>query len=299
MQTNTAAEGTAVGRIVKGIGGFYTVWTETGEVVCRARGRFRKEGVRPLPGDYAQIRLLPDGTGYLDKLLPRRNTFIRPPVCNIELLVILASEAIPRTEPYLIDKMLAMAVSHNTNAAIVINKCDLSAGETLRSVYQNSGFPLFMTSALTGEGIDALWPILDGKFVAFTGNSGVGKSALLECLHPGGDHQTGEISQKLGRGRHTTRHVELFALARNVLAADTPGFAALDGIENIPPEDLAACYPDFVPYLDGCRFRGCLHEGDLGCAVGEAVKGGDIHTLRYENYRRLLTQSKACKRENR
>ncbi|MCL2082982.1 MAG: ribosome small subunit-dependent GTPase A [Oscillospiraceae bacterium] len=280
-----------VGQITKGIGGFYTVSTTCGDVVCKARGLFRKQQIKPLPGDMVEIRLLPGGGGYMEKLLPRRNSFLRPPICNVDLLVILASAAKPKTEPYILDKMLIMGASKGVDAVIAVNKCDLESGQDLISIYRPSGIPIFQVSALTRDGLGEFSDILNGKFAVFAGSSGVGKSSLLNALDPAPSRAVGEISRKLGRGRHTTRQVELFSLPGGILAADTPGFASLDGIEKIPARDLAQCFPEFSPYAGQCRFSGCLHGKDLGCAVSEAAGRGDIHPVRYGNYLRMLSEA--------
>jgi ribosome biogenesis GTPase len=213
-------------------------------------------------------------------------------VCNIDALVVLVSEAVPRTDPGVIDKMAAMAARYGIEVILAINKTDLDPADTLYDIYSTAGFPVLRVSALTGDGLDALWPLIAGKCIALAGNSGVGKSALLNMLDGGADRPTGEVSERLGRGRHTTRHVELYALPHGVLAADTPGFAALDALERIPALELAACFIEFRQFLDGCRFPGCLHgEGQKDCAVREAVENGVIHPSRYAGYLRMLGEA--------
>ena len=292
------------GRLVRSISGFYTIHTDQGDFLCRARGIFRLRGVTPLAGDFVTVEALPDGSGSIIDVAERRNALARPPVCNIDALVVLVSEAVPRADPYIIDKMAAMAAYRGIEIILLINKCDLEPGDVLFEIYRTAGFPVVRASALTGDGVKDLWPLIEGKCIALAGNSGVGKSALINALESEyrasslprpepdvrvGPCRTGEVSERLGRGRHTTRHVELFALPRNVLAADTPGFAALDGLERIPAAALAVCFPDFAPYLDGCRFTGCLHgEGQKGCAVRDAVDGGRIHPSRYASYLKML-----------
>ncbi|MDR0293305.1 MAG: ribosome small subunit-dependent GTPase A [Oscillospiraceae bacterium] len=294
---------TLTGRLVRSVSGFYTVRTDEGEFFCRARGVFRKRGVTPLVGDFVTIEVS-DGSGSVVDVAERRNALLRPPVCNIDALVMLVSEAAPRADTSVIDKMAALAAYHGIEVILLINKCDLEPGDTLFSVYRAAGFPVLRLSALTGDGLESLWPLIENKCVALAGNSGVGKSELLNALDGGGGppravpglktqgpRPTGEVSERLGRGRHTTRHVELYALPRNVLAADTPGFAALDTLERIPPERLGACFLDFRPYLGKCRFAGCLHgERQRDCAVREAVGAGEIHPSRYAGYLRMLEE---------
>jgi len=278
------------GRIIRSISGFYTVRIDGGgDVVCRARGIFRLRGISPLAGDFVTIELQSDGSGAIINVAERRNELVRPPVSNIDALVVLVSEAVPRTDPFVIDKMTAMAERRNIDIILLINKTDIEPGEMLYSIYQNVGFPLLRISALTGEGLSGLVPLIEGKCVALAGNSGVGKSALLNALEGQNKRETGEISERLGRGRHTTRHVELFDLPGGVLAADTPGFAALDALEAIPNPELGRCFIDFVPFLDECRFTACLHkEGQKDCAVRDAVENGKIHPVRYANYLKML-----------
>jgi ribosome biogenesis GTPase len=282
------------GRLIRSISGFYTVRTDGGgDVICRARGLFRLKGVSPLTGDFVTVELQPDGSGSIVDVAERRNELIRPPVSNIDALVVLISEAVPRTDPFIIDKMTAMAAYRNISIILLINKTDLEPGEMLQGIYQTAGFPLLRISALTGDGLRDLWPLIGGKCIALAGNSGVGKSALLNALEGEEKRQTGEISERLGRGRHTTRHVELFTLPHGVLAADTPGFAALDAYETIPAAELGGCFLDFRPFLDGCRFAGCLHkEGQKDCAVRDAVEAGQIHPVRYASYLKMLGEGK-------
>ena len=280
------------GVILKGISGFYTVETSDGAVVCRARGKFRLQKLTPLPGDRVMISVLPDGTGWLNSLLPRKNVFVRPPVCNIDAIVMVISQAVPVSDPFLIDRMTVIAASRGIEVIICVNKDDLVPGTDLAGIYGDAGFRVIRSSALTGAGINELMEAIEGKVVAFTGNSGVGKSSLLNHLDSALVRKTGDISEKLGRGRHVTRHVELFRLPRGVIAADTPGFAALDADSEIKKEELAGHFLDLRPYLGGCRYSGCLHVGVQGCAVYRAVEDGMIRPERYESYKRMLNPKK-------
>ncbi len=280
------------GVIIKALSGFYYVKTETGTVECRARGRFRLDGSSPLVGDKVEISLDAGGKGRLDKLLPRRNFFIRPAVANIDVLIAVASEVNPVTDPFLIDRVTAFAEHMGCEVVICINKSDAGRPGRLREIYRTSGYPVIETSAVTGEGVAELRAAIAGKVCAFSGNSGVGKSSLLNALEPGLGLETGDVSEKLGRGRHTTRHVEIFP-AGGAYVADTPGFASFD-MEQLPPipkEELQYCFPEFRPYIGRCRFDDCAHLKEPGCAVREAMEQGRIHKSRHESYERLYEVS--------
>lgn len=282
------------GQIVKALSGFYYVDTGTGEPFpCRGRGKLRHQRVTPLVGDRVEITPTGEGTGMVDAVLPRKNRFSRPAVANIDQMVIVCSGAVPVTDPFLIDRMAAMAEWKGCQPLIVFNKCDLERADALAAVYRAAGFPTLQVSAQTGEGMDALSAAVAGKVSAFTGNSGVGKSSILNALQPGFSLRVGEVSEKLGRGRHTTRHVELFPVAGG-LVADTPGFSSFDAdqMEAIPKEELAAAFREFTPFLDGCRFQGCAHVKERGCAVREAVEAGRIAPSRHDSYVRLYEQAR-------
>ncbi len=282
------------GTILKSLSGFYYVDIGAGEpVTCRGRGRLRHQRVTPLVGDRVEITLLPDGTGAVDEILPRKNEFSRPMVANIDQLILIASGAVPVTDPFLLDRMITIAEAKGCEPIVCFNKCDLAPADELAEVYRKAGFRVFQVSAETGEGIESLGSKLTDKVSAFTGNSGVGKSSILNALAPEFALQVGEVSQRLGRGRHTTRHVELFRL-RGGLAADTPGFSAfdVDRMEQIPKEELASAFREFAPYMDQCRFIGCAHGKEKGCAVRAAVEAGQIARSRYDSYLRLYQQAK-------
>lgn len=283
-------------RIVKALSGFYYVETENGVVECRARGRFRKEGRSPLVGDFVTITVDANGKGTIETILPRQNAFVRPAVANVGLLVVLASCAIPETEPFLLDRILAVAARQNVPALICINKDDLASGERLRRIYAHAGYPVLCTSAVTGAGIDALRQQIAGKLAVFTGNSGVGKSSILNALSPELALSVGEVSQKLGRGRHTTRHIELFHLADGY-AADTPGFSSFDSEQEAPlrKEELQYDFVDFAPYLGRCQFHDCAHLKEPCCAVRAALAAGELEQTRYDSYVRLYEIAKEHK----
>ena len=275
-------------RIIKALSGFYYVQTEDGVVECRARGRFRRQDQSPLVGDFVRITRRGD-KGVLEALLPRKNAFIRPAVANIDQLVVLASCAIPVTEPFLIDRVLAIAQLQNVPALVVVNKDDLAPAQPLAEIYRRAGVPVLVTSAETGEGIEALREALAGKLSCLTGNSGVGKSSLLNRACPQLQLPVGEVSEKLGRGRHTTRHIELYSLGSNTFVADTPGFSAFDTerMELVHKEQLQYAFPEFAPYLGHCQFPDCAHRKEPGCAVRKALAEGKIGQTRYSSYERL------------
>ena len=282
------------GRIVKALSGFYYVDTGEREAIpCRGRGKLRHQRVTPLVGDRVDITPADDGTGMVDAVLPRKNQFSRPAVANIDQMVIVCSGAVPVTDPFLIDRMAAMAEWKGCQPLVVFNKCDLERADGLTRLYRAAGFPTLQVSAETGEGMDALAAAIAGKVSAFTGNSGVGKSSILNALQPGFVLEVGEVSEKLGRGRHTTRHVELFPVAGG-LVADTPGFSSFDveQMEAIPKGELASAFREFQPYLDLCRFQGCAHVKERGCAVRDALAVGEIAPSRHKSYVRLYEQAK-------
>ena len=281
------------GIIVKALSGFYYVTTENGIVECRARGRFRLDGSSPLVGDRVSCSLDSNGKGRIDKVYDRKNWFIRPAVANIDTLVFIAANTNPITDPFLVDRISVIAAEAGCELVICINKSDIDPGDKLYEIFTKAGFSVVRTSAETGEGMDELRRLLSGKVCAFTGNSGVGKSSILNVLLPDADIKTGEVSEKLGRGRHTTRHVELYDLGENTYIADTPGFASLDVAMTctIMKENLQFDFIDFDPYIGSCRFNDCAHLKEPGCAVREAVEAGHISKSRYRSYQRLYELS--------
>lgn len=282
------------GRIEKALSGFYYVNTGRETLQCRARGKFRKEGLSPLVGDWVQVRELGGGEGFVEAVETRRNVFSRPAAANIDQLVILASAAVPVTEPYLIDRIAAIAALKGCDVLVCLNKCDLDPAEGLYGIYSCSAIPVLRISAETGEGLDALRRAIAGKLNAFTGNSGVGKSSVLNALMPGLQLPVGEVSKALGRGRHTTRHVELFPLDGGTYVIDTPGFSSFDTEEMDLElkEHLPETFPEFAPYVGECRFTGCTHTKEKGCRVLQAVKDGDIPVSRHKSYLRLFDELK-------
>ena len=281
------------GIIVKALSGFYYVAAEGRLIECKARGRFRLDGSSPLVGDRVLCSLDAHGKGRVDEVKERKNWFIRPAVANIETLVFIAANTNPVTDPFLVDRFSVIAAEAGCELVICINKTDIDPGDALFEIFTKAGFPVVRTSAETGEGTGKLLALLRGKVCAFSGNSGVGKSSLLNVLLPEAHIKTGEVSEKLGRGRHTTRHVELYALGEDTYIADTPGFASLDVTMTnvILKEQLQYDFPDFAPYLGSCRFHDCAHLKEPDCAVTKAVAAGEIAESRYRSYVKLYELS--------
>ena len=280
------------GRIIRSLSGFYDVQIPGKVISCRARGILRKEGNSPLTGDMVEITV-ERGKGMVEKILPRRNSFVRPAVANVDALVVFAANVNPITEPFLIDRVAAIAGDQEVQVVLCINKCDLDPAVDLVRIYEHAGFSVICTSAETGEGVEQLRQLIRGKLTAFTGNSGVGKSSILNRLCPELNLPTGEVSEKLGRGRHTTRHVELYALDEDTYVADTPGFSSFDTdqMDVILKENLQYAFPDFGRYIGDCQFRDCSHRKEPGCAVCAALEAGEIEKTRYDSYLRLYDKA--------
>ena len=279
------------GRIIKSLSGFYDVQTEKKVITCRARGSMRRSGMSPLVGDMVDISV-EKGKGMVEKIHPRKNCFVRPAVANLDLLVVFAANVNPVTEPFLIDRVAAIAGDQEVPVCICVNKCDMDPAEDLTAIYRQAGYTVIQTSAETGLGVEELRNVLSGKFCAFTGNSGVGKSSILNALSPELRLPVGEVSEKLGRGRHTTRHVQLYAIG-DALIADTPGFSSFDTdqMEVILKENLQYAFPEFGKYIGTCQFRDCSHRKEPGCAVTAALAAGEIGKSRYESYLKLYEKA--------
>lgn len=284
------------GIIIKALSGFYYVKTAEKIYSCKARGKFRLDGTSPLVGDRVELEETGDGSGFIKKVYERRNFFIRPAVANVDYLIIMAANVNPVTDPFLVDRVAVIAEHVGARCIVCINKCDLDRGDELYEIYSSTGYPVLRTSAATGEGVDELRSLLSGTVSALTGNSGVGKSSLLNALAPDCMAATGEVSEKLGRGKHTTRHVELFD-AGGFYIADTPGFASFDLTQMTPIDkaELQYDFPEFRRYIGSCRFDDCAHLKEPGCAVLKAVEAGEIHASRHAGYARLYAAASQIK----
>lgn len=273
------------GIILRGIGGFYYVETADAVYTCRARGSFRRQGITPVAGDRVEIEVQPSGEGFLTKVLERRNHLLRPPVANLDLLVLVASICQPTTNTLVLDKMIAIAEKKGITPIVVINKADLADPSELEETYRKAGLECYTVSAHQPQTLEPLKQRLAGHISVFSGNSGVGKSSILNAIDPTLVLETGEISQKLGRGRHTTREATLYHLADGYIV-DTPGFSSLDleQVEPIDKEELPDCFREFAPFVDKCRFVGCAHYKEPNCGVRQAVESGEIARSRYESY---------------
>ena len=277
------------GIIIKALSGFYYVDTAEGLISCKARGKFRLDGTSPLVGDRVHVLPDKDGTGRIDAVCERKNFFIRPAVANIDALVFIAANVNPVTDPFLIDRVAVIAHEANCELIVCVNKIDLDLGDDLYDIYMSAGYRVIRTSAETGEGAGELLDAMRGKVCAFTGNSGVGKSSILNVLLPEAAIPTDTVSEHLGRGKHTTRHVELYPLGEDTFVADTPGFASFEiqMMQAITKEQLQFDFPEFQPYIGQCRFLDCAHLKEPDCAVRLALEEGKISRSRYESYVRL------------
>ena len=284
------------GLIMKGIGGFYYVETADGIFECKAKGKFRKERIVPLAGDRVKITVRDGEENTIDEIFERKNCLKRPPVANIDTLMIVVSVADPAPNTLVIDKMTVLAEKNRIEPVIVITKTDLGFFDELMDIYEKTGYRVIAVSGKTGVGVDEVKAVLKNRLTAFTGNSGVGKSTLINAVCPELSLETNEISTKLGRGRHTTRQAEIFHVAGG-LVIDTAGFSSLDfqGEDIILKDDLQYYFPEFDRFLGQCRFVSCSHTGDKGCKILEAVEKGEISRSRYDSYMALYNEVKDIK----
>lgn len=284
------------GIITKAIGGLYTVDASDGIYECNARGVFRKKKISPMCGD--RVNFTAAGEGFvIEEILPRSSELIRPPLANLDLLVFVSSTVEPRPNTLLLDKFIAIAEFKGIRPVVVFTKVDKQSGAELAEIYRSAGIDVFECDNVTGEGSAEVKAMLQGKLSAFTGNTGVGKSSLLNNMFPELELATGEISKKLGRGRHTTRHVQLYKLEGGGYIADTPGFSSFDTnrYDIIFKEKLAGCFVEFADYTDKCRFPDCSHTKEKGCAVIAAVKAGEIPQSRFDSYVQMYEEAKQLK----
>lgn len=282
------------GILIKAISGFYYVACDGNVYECKARGNFRKAGVSPVVGDTVSFALTDNEHGVIENIEERKNLLIRPLVANIDKLFIVSAYCTPAPDTLMIDRLTALAVFNNIEPIIVFNKADMGSFDKYKDIYVGAGFKTFIVSAKNSEGVDSLKEEMKNCVCAFSGNSGVGKSSILNSLFPNLCLKTGEVSDKLGRGRHTTRHTELFSVGDNSFVVDTPGFSTVDTNEDLYSFKLALanCFPDFSEYIDGCKFTSCSHTTEKGCAIIEAVKNNEIQKSRHDSYVTLVNELK-------
>ena len=287
------------GLIVKGIGGFYYVEASDKIYECKAKGIFRKNNQKPMIGDKVIISILEDGFVFIDKIMERKNSFIRPPVANIDQLVILSSVCDPYPNFYVIDKMISLSCYKEVKPILIISKVELHNADDIIEVYKSSSIDIIEFSSVTGQGIEQVKKLFYNNVTAVIGNSGVGKSTLLNCISPELNINTDKISYKLGRGKHTTRNVELYKV-NNGYVADTPGFSTVDigRYETIKKNELQFCFNEFLPFIGKCKFKSCTHTKETGCKIIEEVSKGKINSSRYNSYIKMYEEVKDLKEWN-
>ncbi|MEG1448866.1 MAG: ribosome small subunit-dependent GTPase A [Oscillospiraceae bacterium] len=286
------------GLVVKSLGGFYYVKDkDNNEYECRARGLFRNKNIKIVVGDYVSADIQEEGNGYILDIVPRKNQLVRPPLANIDVLVLVNSVVDPKPNLLVLDELIAIAEYNNIEPIIVFTKIDRQDPKEYEEIYREAGFKVFCVNNKTCEGTLQLKEELRGKISAFSGNSGVGKSSLLNAINSTFNIKTGDTSQKLGRGKHTTRHVELFPLDNSGYIADTPGFSSIETqrFEIIFKEELQNCFREFEPYIDGCKFTGCSHTKEKGCKVLEALEEGKISSSRHNSYVKMYEEARNIK----
>ncbi|MCU9600100.1 ribosome small subunit-dependent GTPase A [Pallidibacillus thermolactis] len=284
----------AEGKIIKALSGFYYVKSNDTIFQCRGRGVFRKNNITPLVGDNVVFTAENDREGYIMEIKERENELVRPPIANVDQAILIFSAKDPEFSPHLLDRFLVIIESYQIKPIIVITKIDLANSDELLNIkqyakaYEKIGYDVLLTSSKNEIGLEDIYPLLENKITVFAGQSGVGKSSLLNALQPELNLETKAISKHLGRGKHTTRHVELLEIG-NGLVADTPGFSSLD-FSNIEAEELTYCYPEMKERFANCKFRGCLHDKEPHCAIKEAVETGEIKEFRYNHYLLFLKE---------
>ena len=285
------------GKIIKGISGFYYVYVEgAGLYECKAKGAFRKQKIKPLVGDNVEIAVIDEANklGNDEKILPRKNELIRPAVSNIDMALVIFASAKPDPNFNLLDRFLCMMEYQKVPVTICFNKIDLVDQEKLKEysgIYEPAGYNVIFTCTKTKEGLGSIRSLLEGKTTTVAGPSGVGKSSIINCLQSDITMETGTISEKIERGKHTTRHSEIIPVSHDTYIMDTPGFSSMD-VPGFEKEDLWTCYPEFVRHEPYCRFIGCSHINEPDCGVKAAVEDGEISPVRYENYKLLYEELK-------
>ncbi len=282
------------GILIKAISGFYYVNCDGNLYECKARGNFRKAGISPVVGDMVELELIDATHGVVDRVCKRKNLLSRPLVANIDKLFIVSAYTTPAPDALMIDRLTAQAVYNKIEPIIVFNKSDMGSFDELFAIYSNAGFKTYIVSAKENKGINDLKAEMKNCVCAFSGNSGVGKSSILNALFSELNLKTGEVSDKLGRGRHTTRHTELFSVGDGAFVVDTPGFSAVDTNENLFEfkQSLADCFPEFGEYIGNCKFSSCSHTCEKGCAIVDALNDGKIQKSRHDSYVALFNELK-------
>ncbi len=282
------------GILIKAISGFYYVSNNDNIYECKARGNFREMGISPVVGDMVEFDLTDNVHGVIKKISDRKNLLNRPLVANIDKLFIVSAYCTPAPDTAMIDRLTALAVYNNIEPIIVFNKSDMGDFSEFYNIYIKSGFKTYIVSAKENSGIDELKKEMINCVCAFSGNSGVGKSSILNSLFPKLNLKTGEVSEKLGRGRHTTRHTELFSVGNGAFVVDTPGFSTVETYENLYEfkQSLPSCFSEFNNYLGQCKFTSCSHTSEKGCAIIDAVKSGKIQKSRHDSYIMLMSELK-------
>ncbi len=282
------------GILIKAISGFYYVSSNDNVYECKARGNFRKMGISPVVGDIVKFDLVDNTHGVVEEICKRKNLLSRPLVANIDKLFIVSAFCTPSPDTVMIDRLTALAIYNNIEPIIVFNKSDMGNFDEFYNIYIKSGFKTYIVSAKENSGIQKLKNEMHNCVCAFSGNSGVGKSSILNALFPELDLKTGEVSEKLGRGRHTTRHTELFSVGNDAFVVDTPGFSSIETYENLFEfkQALPDCFPEFNNYIGQCKFSTCSHTTEKGCAIIDAVNSGEIQKSRHDSYVMLMSELK-------
>lgn len=297
MKTRNDYMNSKSGVIIKSIGGLYTVEAPDGIYECRARGIFRKQEIAPCCGDMVVIETADSAENIITKIEDRKSYLIRPPLANLDQLVYVTSISQPNPNLQLVDKFIAVSEYKGIKPVVVITKIDLAAYGEIMAIYEKAGIEVYAVDNFNSEGTTEIMQMLKGKFSAFTGNTGVGKSSLLNNIFPDINIETNEISQKLGRGKHTTRHVEIYKLDVDTYVADTPGFSTFDTnrYDYIKKEQLAGCFREFAEYIGKCKFQDCSHTKEKNCAIIEAVNSGKIMKSRHDSYVQMHEEAKLIK----